>query len=338
MPIVGKFAWLGPGAVLVALALSFIDLPLGPLAQELAYCGVLLTAATLLSDTGRHRGLRPTTFLILTTASLVGYILRFFSGYGRLNLATLAIALIMIYSLSRPSRHNKVRVLAAVMPFLLLSGAIGATRTTYSVSDDQRSTYRLDATSDILSDGSGLESVMSPLARSAELLRLDRTGNSATDQIGRGNGGTFLVALIPWVPRTWWPDKPSGFGRELAILLTPYDDLHSEAALTAGEWFYNFGYLGFFLMVPLHGFALSRLDRLLLGVTPTRGRHLNVGLKSLIAIVLAAGLADYVWMGAFTYMSRAGIRGAILACLLLVLTHSRSRVLTRKTRPFPLRE
>jgi hypothetical protein len=321
-PVTLARPWLGPGALIVAFYLSFTNLPIGPLAKELAYCGVLLTAATLLSGRGRSAVVRKPSYMFLTAGALLGYVARFFSGYGRLNLATIALALTMLYTLARSSRHIKGRLLVAILPFLLIAGAIGATRTTFSTGDE-RSTYGVGGSGDVLATGSGLEGVMSPLARLSDLIRLDRSRGPLASEIGDANGETFLVALIPWLPRSWWPDKPYGFGRELAILLTPYDDLHSEAALTHGEWYYNFGYLGFILMVPLHGVALSWLDRLMLSQTARGRRSSNIPVRSLVPVVLAAGLADYVWMGAFTYMSRAGLRAAILAGFVILIERTR---------------
>lgn len=324
----GEGLWIGPVLVLVGLYLSVLGLPLGPLPPELAHCGVLLTAGALLLPARANPILRRPGYSLLAGVAIVGYVVRFFSGYGRLNLATMALSLTVLFAVSHRARRPrliKLTVIVAVIPFLILGAAVGASRSTFISVTGDRSTYALEFEGDLFATGRGLESVMSPLARFADLIRLEDSGGSASQVIGQARGSTFLVALVPWIPRSWWPDKPFGFGRELATLLTPYGEYgHSEAALNLGEWFYNFAWLGLAMMVALHGPIIRRLDRYLAESTQPEPRSMPDVVRALVPIVLTAGLADYVWIGTFTYMSRAGTRAFILIILGLLVLQRRS--------------
>jgi F0F1-type ATP synthase assembly protein I len=88
-------------------------------------------------------------------------------------------------------------------------------------------------------------------------------------------------------------------------------------------------------MVPIVAWLIGRLDRYLIGVSarPLANRSRLLFLVSLV--VVAAGLVDLVWGGAFTYVARAGTRILILLALFLVIAWPSRRVGFSSTRVGP---
>ena len=66
------------------------------------------------------------------------------------------------------------------------------------------------------------------------------------------------------VPRAVWPSKPVGFGAALTAFLEPSETVHNLnlAALSSGEWYFDFGWPGLFLMVLVLGWLVRWLDLL----------------------------------------------------------------------------
>ena len=89
----------------------------------------------------------------------------------------------------------------------------------------------------------------------------------------------------------------------------------SFAALSPGEWLFNFGWAGIVLMVPVLGIAIRWADHWLERSirTPLCSQ---AGLLSLVgAIVLAAGMADLMWSGTQIFNARTGTRLIVIGLL-----------------------
>lgn len=249
--------------------------------------------------------------------SVALYALHFFNGFGRLNVASLGLCAPFLWSRNHnsPTYRPKAIIVLLLPVFILAASYIGATRNYLSPTLPTGSGLLNYVGSGEALQMSGLASVGSPLATFGDLLRSERFG------IGKnlGYGRTFFVALVSWVPRAIWPDKPPGFGRELAGELYPaLPEFVSIAALAHGEWYYNFGGLGLLLMVPATAFFLLLLDKGMARLMDDLSNSRALLLKRAALTVLILGVADYLWVGSFTYAARAGFRAGFIALLLLV--------------------
>ncbi|MGH3788104.1 MAG: hypothetical protein ACRDRG_16500 [Pseudonocardiaceae bacterium] len=242
-------------------------------------------------------------------ASVMGfslYTLIFFTGFGRLRLATLG--LVFAIAACHHFRHRLVKLVTLVsLPGALL--VFGAIRVTFLQEMHPQNTD---------SESSGIGSAVSPLF---DFGRLVQGVNDGT--IGYGYGSTFVATLFLDVPRVLWEGKPIGFGAVLAELLLKdgtYVEGTSLAALSSGEWFYNFGVVGIALMVVVLGLAIRWLDGVLHGILE-RPLATRKDLLVLAAVLVAvAGMSDLMWVGTFTYNERAGTRLLVIFAVALIST------------------
>lgn len=89
-------------------------------------------------------------------------------------------------------------------------------------------------------------------------------------------GRQMLGAMLFFIPRAWWPDKPTGSGhlvQQSAGLSGPY--LNMSASLIE-EGYINFGFCGILLFAGLMAFMNHRLD------TPPYGRKENGPFKKMV--------------------------------------------------------
>ena len=113
-----------------------------------------------------------------------------------------------------------------------------------------------------------------------------------------------------------WEDKPIGFGAVLTEYFHP--NLrgigYSMAAHSSGEWLYNFGFAGLIAMVLLLGLLLRALDNVLLqcGGGPLSATKFAV---SGAVVVLVSEVPTLMWVGSFTYGTRAMQKLAVLFAL-----------------------
>lgn len=235
----------------------------------------------------------------LIGAGFLAYVIYVFAGFGRLTIGALGIAIAVALAHRWPGRSVKVGMLAMLPPTMAYLAA-SRVAFTASLNPDQGP------------EVTGLESVVSPLARFSELLDMNATG-----LLPQMNGASFGAAAVALFPRALWPDKPVGLGAELAQLFRP--DLavfgHSELALFHGEWLLNFGIAGLVLMVPVVALLVAVIDRV---VTAVDARPVTDRRRLLMVValaVIAAGMVDLVWGGAFNYSVRAGTRVLILLVL-----------------------
>jgi hypothetical protein len=280
----------------MANLLVFEDTPI--MIDSVVFTGtVLMAVATFRAP----RRLTPLDYF-LVGAAFVSYVVFVFDGFGRLNVGALGIAIAIAMIHRWRGRIVKAAVLLALTPVISI---LAASRVIFSaaLNPDQGPGV------------TGLESVVSPLFRFAELLDLESGG-----RIPEMQGSSFFAAMVVLVPRALWPQKPIGLGAELAQFFRP--DLvgsgHSEAALFHGEWLLNFGVAGLVLMVPIIALLISWLDRAMVKAlarpTPERRQLLT----EVAMVLIAAGMVDLVWGGAFTYTSRAGTRLLVVLAIFLL--------------------
>lgn len=291
-PPLGVLLVTGCGLFVVGAA-SFGYRPLGPFPEAALFIGTTLASLWALS-----RSRYPGPIAGLVTATLAaGYYWISFDGYGRLRVAALFVTMLclMTWRVGRPW-IKKVMV-------LIIPGALA-----------------------VMSQDRGAGSLISPIYRFASLVDLAEAG-----RLDYGYGSTFLDAAVALVPRAFWPDKPEGFGRILASIFSPQylDAGHSDVALFAGEWYYNWRWLGVVLMVPAVGLVLRWLDSFV-ATSETRAITRASDLRNItLAAVVAAGMMDLFWVGTSTFMGRTGTRSVVLIGAFIVIGALQSSDLRR---------
>lgn len=294
------------GALLVlASQVPLIRTQLGPLAAAGGLAGVLML---VLAASMRRVNLRSHGDLLVIALSVVvplGWVRLEFEGGGRLTLAGLGVAVLLVWNLARPHRLQKLVVLLSIPVFLFISKIVGLERSdTVNVNGERPS-------------GAGLESLYNPLETFVGLVRLDPDEYTRLEP-GPWFGRTFVNTAILPVPRSLWAGKPAGFGADLTQLLLA-DELHlgrvssthSMAALMHGEWYVNFGFLGLVMMPFVAGWFLALLDRSHLRLARSGLALPSDWWRATILACLTSSLGDLFWVGSFTYFSRGGLAAVV---------------------------
>ncbi len=254
-------------------------------------------------------------YLIAAVIGFVLYALTFFSGYGRLKLATLG--LVFAVAACRYFRHRTAKMITlACLPGVLL--VFGAMRVAFL-----QGLYPEETDT----GNGGIDSVINPLFTFGQVIDGIHTG-----AITYGHGSTFIATLFLDVPHAWWAGKPIGFGAVLTKALLKdgtYADGTSLAALSPGEWFYNFGIPGIVVMAVVLGLAIRWLDGVLHSVLERPLDTRNDFLALAAALVVVAGMSDLMWVGTFTFNERTGTRLFVILAIALVSTN----VLWRRVGP-----
>jgi hypothetical protein len=262
---------------------------------QLPLAGLSLVAVGLILHRARHE--KVVSRLGLAGLTVVVFWETVFTGFGRLNLVAIALVGVVVASGRRSRRTVKAMVLTGVSPALwLLILAREALVTTAGSNYD------------------GIGSVVLPLRYFGELVQGHASG------LFDFSGGKALEAtLTVWIPRSWWPGKPEGFGSVLTPLLEPatVGTNNSLAAHSYGEWYYDFGWAGVIVMVLVLGVFIWAVDRLLARATanPLVTRRQLVPL--VVAVLLVVDMPNLMWVGTFGYVDRTAQRLAILAFLVL---------------------
>lgn len=247
-------------------------------------------------------------YAVLLITGIVSHIFIFFGGSGRLQVATVALAVTLPFLLIRPRRIYKYGLLLLLVPALFLGSA-------------DRAGYDYE---EVTSEAAGAGSIVGPAGLFADLYEKDKLNY---DPFPRQYGRTFYETSVYWVPRAIWPEKPVGFGFRLTLHINPglARTGHSYAALGVGEWYINFGLLGILLFGLTSGIALAFIDSHLTWIRLSGDWDFFC---SLIFINMAVGIADYVWVGSFTYAART-----ISKALLIIFIFSVYYVLKRLFQP-----
>lgn len=276
------------------------------LAQPFGYASVTVAGLVLVQRRAHFR-FRSLVGLALLFAAFAAF---FFTGGGRLVLGSLAVALALVAGTRWTPAYLKPTMVLSLPPALWLLATDRSARTEQFLHG-----YR----------ETGLESVVWPQRVFFQMLE-----SVTYHDFPLGGGSTFAAASVIWVPREVWPDKPVGFGTVLTALYKPHLLAvgHSEAALVHGEFVYNFGWMGLIVLAVVVAGLVTVYERML------RTTYLRApdGLDDLavqaIVITLVAGLLDLVWVGTFTYASRAGF-----TCILLLLLYVLGRIARSLRRP-----
>lgn len=299
------------GVGVVALSTAAKILTAAPFLDTGGFVGVTLVASALCGDSNLRSWVSRGRSLAVLGAGLGLYVLVFFEGFGRLTVVSLCIGVAVLMSGQFPRRLIKLgTVLIAPVMVLLIT---------------QLRRFLLAPQASAASIGSApsateVDSMVSPLGDFGRVL-----STPALD--GVGDGSTFFATLVSFIPRAVWPEKPIGFGAELTARLEPemVSVGHSMAALSAGEWYFNFGMFGLLAMTGVLGFLIRTLDLRLLSALSGEAASTRRQVIQLVSLVfLIGGLADLAWVGSFTFVTRVGMRVAVAVVLILLFLTARN--------------
>lgn len=237
--------------------------------------------------------------VVAAVLAAMAYGLVVFDGFGRLNLVSIGIAVAILAAPRFSRRRVKLAALGSILPLALL---LASSRISLSAA----------RTGSVNPDVSGFESGINPMLNYARFW-----SDIAAGDLAPTGGRSLLGTMLVWVPRTLWEDKPVGFGREITAYLNPtlLRSNHSSGALFVGEGIWNFGLL---LGIAFSGAVLIGLVLLaewLLARAPGEVDTWKALVVLTLAVVLAAGLPNYLWNGSFTQTSRLGRRLLVIAAL-----------------------
>lgn len=242
----------------------------------------------------------PTRRTWITLTGLIAlYIALYYWGGGRLVLIGMGVGIMAPLSWSprsRLRRFMKPSVLVLGIPLLvILSLGRGGS---------------LDSVDRVLLEAEGLQSGVTPVVRYSEILEGYRSRHY--EVISDQNGASYLAALVSWVPREFWPDKPSAFGAKIARARFPdRPEDYSLVALMYGEAVANFGYAGIMLItVFVLGGALA-CDRW--RTRPRDPQTSASGVEALSVVLALTSIPNFIWGGAFTAASREGFAWLLAA-------------------------
>lgn len=276
--------------ILIGLGGSFTSMAENPMVGAFAYSGLALFAVAALG--GRRNALFS---YVIIAAGFVIYIEVIFTGFGRLTLGSLGLALAMAATHRWPGRSVKVALIAAAAPVVM-----------YMAMERVEFTSSMNPAAE--GSVSGLESVLSPLARFSQLLDMSVSGI-----LEHSWGRSVVASAVVLVPRELWPEKPEGLGAELGALFRPeLSETYTALALIHGEAVYGFGVLGLLLLFPLFAWIVTLIDRLIVSSSTRQTTGLPGVILTTGGVILAASIADLTWGGTFTFASGVAPRLVIV--------------------------
>ena len=274
-------------ALVVCLALISI--------AALGVSGLMITPLVFVSFFYLIQGVKFGTgfaMLSITIIYIIVYALFFWSGFGRLILASWLMVTLWIFWHQYSIPFGKLMVFAPILGGEYILSALGSTRRAFAMREQ------------FLTGSVGSD--LSPFLFANNFANSDR----AIDISGLIN--QYILYFLQWVPRGFWPDKPLGFGFEYTVQNYGPGMIaaeHSIAATHVGEHLYylnDFGYVTSFFTILL----LAISYRFLLKYNSR---------APFLALVFAMYLPTFVWGGMASFMSRVWIGVVILIFLYVVL-------------------
>lgn len=148
-------------------------------------------------------------------------------SFGRLNLAVLAFSILVLFSLRMNSWLLKVGTAVFSGPIL---GYLINQRVEY---------LQTQRGSGLVDESEGIGSVVGPFHSAGAIIDAVQQ-----ERISLSWGESIFNAAVTGVPRSFWPEKPVGFGREIVEVTQPWlvsVEGYSDAATFIGEAVWNFG-------------------------------------------------------------------------------------------------
>lgn len=301
--------------LMIGLAIKAVEVPL--IGRDMIYVSSLFAGLVAITAIRDRKWPLATISSILTLAIVTVFLRVHFSGFGRLNVATLGICFVFLACLIWRSRWIKVVPLLLSGPLLVVAAQI-------------RSNAVITRRSLLGNPFEGLGSMLAPYFTLREVLtRFGMPGSLSRFEFQWGK--TLLASVLFWVPRSLWPSKPPGLGFQYTLWFRP--DLasvgHSMVASYLSEPYVNFGILGLVTAPLVLGTVLGLIDRAVYQLSSgPRSLDTRYCWKGVSIAVVVAGTADYVWGSSFTVFTRVGSRLIILitiAAIRLLLKQATSR-------------
>ena len=212
------------------------------------------------------------------------------TGFGRMMLARFFFVAFFFASMGmsvRRVRFLKAFALLLLPVFITISGLLRSDTATVG---------------NAIAEGNGIGSVISPMMFTERLYYDMRDGNFPMLY-----GESYVVTLLFFVPRSLWPSKPPGFGRQMVPWYQPRSRHpgHSLAGTHLGEAFGNFGRAGV-LIGPLVLYLYLFLIQVFFNLRKHFPNTQQIILL-LCGVLYLASIPDLLWGGTFTAYSRAGV-------------------------------
>jgi hypothetical protein len=225
----------------------------------------------------------------------------FWSGFGRLILASWLMAALWIFWCRYSIPFGKLIVFAPILAGEYVLQAFGSTRRAFSMRDN------------FLNDTIGSD--LSPFLLANSFADTERFIDMP------GMFGQYILYFFQWVPRAVWADKPLGFGFEYTVQNYGPGMIaagHSVAALHIGEHLYylnSLGYISFVFSIVLVAASYKFLMRLDSRIP-------------FLALIFAMYIPTFVWGGMAALMSRVWV-----GILFVIFVYAFLRLLSVFTKP-----
>ncbi|MCF6745200.1 oligosaccharide repeat unit polymerase [Blastococcus sp. KM273128] len=289
--------WVGAIAIAGMFAAQRTGIPYAdsPVGDGSVFTAVTLFAAGLLFRVDT-RPVSPRLVYILGAFGL--YVTVFHQGTGRLRLVALACVIGLLLTARFPHRAVKWATVAAT-PLAI-----------WWLAQD-----RLELQESLqpgASEGrTGLESMLSPIRVFAQIVE-------AIDlrEVTPAWGSTFLSVPFTVLPQNLQPEwVPQALGYELVGLVAPEREGsgYSVVATVYGEWYWNFGWIGLMLAVPVLAWLFGTLDGYFRRAMVALATGPQALLMTAFWAMLAGGIADLAWSGTHTWVVRQLTRLGLLA-------------------------
>lgn len=290
---------LGAAGIAVVFAAQQTGLPYADstVADGAVFASVALFAAGLiLRDDTRLVSRR----VLYALAAFVLYAAVFHQGTGRLRLVALACVIGLLLTARFPHRGIKWTTVAAtpVAIYLLAQDRLALQESLQPGASEGRT---------------GLESMMSPIRVFTQILQANDIGI-----VEPAWGQSFLSVPFIVVPEALQPAwVPPALGYDLVGLVDPAREGsgYSVVSTVYGEWYWNFGWLGLILAVPVLAWLVGAVDSRFRRALGDLADHRQGLVRVVFWAMLAGGIADLVWSGTHTWVVRHLTRLPVLLAL-----------------------
>ena len=265
-------------------------------------CVVMLAVGLLYRHDTRLLSLR----LGCVVVALAIYAEVFHQGSGRLRLVALACVIGLLLTARFPHRGIKWAVVA-VAPIAI-----------WWLAQD-RLALQESIAAGASAGRTGLESMTTPILVLAQIIRAISGPGAALDPSW---GHTFLSVPFILVPEalqpTWVPDA---LGYQLVGLVDPgrLGTGFSVAGTVYGEAYWNAGWAGPLLAVPLLGWLLGVIDARFRSALTALAERPQALVVTVFWVMLAGGIADLSWNGTHVWVARHLTRLPLLAVVGLLI-------------------
>lgn len=226
------------------------------------------------------------SYLVLSILIFLLFAFVLWSGFGRLIMFQfVSIAMVLLTLVLKRKKTIKLLFLFLVPIMIVIGGILRSDNASFSKT---------------LSSGEGAGSLFSTYRDSEYVIR-----DISSNKFEPVNGESHIAAVLFWVPRVLWHDKPEGFGKQLVIWYYPsyVDTGYSLAASFIAEAYANFKYLGIPLALFLCYFIIWVFTKKLNAYNnEVSYKHLR---NKIIAICFVCVIPDFIWGGLQTYLIRS---------------------------------